>query len=153
MIPRREPVRPGGIVKVRSRRNWSPSSRSSWRAKSEDAPAPEFDVPAARSGRERPDLAGALAAVRSRVDAEDLARVDFGKDRVPGEEFGFGVVDAAGGRRRHQAPVRGEQVDVEFVERDLGQVFEIGLHLTGHRIGAEGPDKLGVHPEPVGDEE
>ena len=120
-------------MKVRSPRNWSPSSRSSWRAKSEDAPGAGVRGPGGESGRERAGLAGAFAAARTGVDAEDLARVDFGKDRVPGEELGFGVVDAAGGRRRHQAAVGGEQVDVEFVERDLGQVFEVGLHLAGHR--------------------
>ncbi len=44
-------------------------------------------------------------------------------------------------------------MDVEFVERDLGQVFEVGLHLPGLGVRAEGPDQLRVHPEPVGDEE
>ena len=47
------------------------------------------------------------------------------------------VVDAAAGRRRHQAAVGGEEVDVELVERDLGQVFEVGADLTGLRVGTE----------------
>ena len=48
--PRSEPVSPGGIVKLRSPRNWSPSSRSSFRWKSLKPPACEFEVPASRRG-------------------------------------------------------------------------------------------------------
>ena len=44
-------------------------------------------------------------------------------------------------------------MDVEFVERDLRQVLEVGRDLAGHRIGSERADQLRVDPEPVGDQE
>src|SRR4051794_22585008 len=50
VAPLRDPVSPGGIVKVRSPRNWSPSSRSSFRWKSLKPPACELEVPASRRG-------------------------------------------------------------------------------------------------------
>ena len=43
-------MNPGGILKLRSPRNWSPSSRSSFRWKLLKAPASGFAVPATRRG-------------------------------------------------------------------------------------------------------
>ena len=59
-------------------------------------------------------------------EAEDLGRFLFGERRVPGIELGLGRVDAALGRRRHQAAIGGEEVQLEIIEGNLGQVFEVG---------------------------
>ena len=69
------PVKPGGIVKLRSPRNWSPSSRSRRRVKFEKAPATGFDVPATRRGSNGRDRARARRAAGAGVDADDRARV------------------------------------------------------------------------------
>ena len=71
-------MKPGGIVKLRSPRNWSPSSRSSCRAKAVWAPATELEVPAASVGWKGRICPGHWRPVGAGLDAEDLIRVDFG---------------------------------------------------------------------------
>ena len=51
-------MNPGGILKLRSPRNWSPSSRSSFRWKLLKAPASGFDGAGHEPRLERADLAG-----------------------------------------------------------------------------------------------
>ena len=75
--------------------------------------------------------------------------MNFGLNRVPGEENRFSREDGAFGRGCHQAAIRREQVDVEGIERDLRQVVEVDGHLPGHRIRMDRADELGMQPEAV----
>ena len=52
------------------------------------------------------------------------------------------------GRRRHQAAVGGEEVQLEVVERHLRQVVEVGGQLTGLRVGMNEPTSLALMPKP-----
>ena len=51
-----------------------------------------------------------------------------GNDAFHGVKSAVGVVKGAGGWGRHQSTIRGEEMDIELVEWDLRQVFEV--HLT-----------------------
>ena len=89
-------MRPGGIVKLRLPRNWSPSSRSSFRVKELKAPASGFEVPATRLGLKGRTWPGHWAAVGARSRGRRLGRVPGRPGRVPGEEVGVDGVDRAG---------------------------------------------------------
>ena len=69
--------------------------------------------------------------MRAGVDPEGLGGFLRGGRFIPGYEDGFGGVDRAGGRGRHQRPFAGEEVKGELRERGLGQVFEIDGQLAG----------------------
>ena len=99
------------------------------------------------------NLTGALAAMGTRFEAEDLAGLLFGERRVPWIELGLGRVYRAGDRGRHQSSFAGEEVQLESFEGNLGQVFEVGGQLAGFGVGFERADQLGVDPEPRGDQE
>ena len=138
------------MVKLRWPRSWSPSSRLSFKLK-ELKGASGGGGGAGFEGRvEGADLAGALAAVGARFEAEDLARFLFGKSCVPGIELGVDRVDRAGGRSRHQAAFAGEEMELEVFEGSLGQVGEFGGQLAGDRVGFDGADELDVHAEAGG---
>ena len=152
-MPRRFAVKPGGIVKLSLPRNWSPSSRSSFSVKRAEGAG----VGVGRAGRqrrvERADLAGALDAVRARVEAEDLGRFLFGERRVPGVEArprscrpcSWSASPSGLGRRRTGAAG----------SRRTGPAAgpEVGGHLPGLRIGPHRADQLGVDAEARGDHE
>ena len=141
------------MVKLSLPRYWSPSSRFSFRVKELKAPAVGLEVPASRVGLKGRIWPGHSAAVGARFEAEDLARLLFGKRRVPGEEVGVDRVDRAGGRGRHQRAFAGEEVQLEVFEGSLGEVFEVGGQLAGFGVGLDRADQLGVDPEARGDQE
>ncbi len=146
-------MNPGGILKLRSPRNWSPSSRSSFRWKLEKAPASGFDVPATRRGWN-----GRTSGGQGLPFGPEL-RLKFGLEgwSARAEFHGLNTdshaVVRAVGRRRHQRPLRGEDVEVEGFERDLREVFEVRRDLTGFRVGMDVADQLGVDAEPIRDQE
>ena len=111
--PRRLPVKPGGILKLRSPRNWSPSSRSSFSVKALKSPASGFEVPATRRGLKGRTWPGHGLPFGPGGDRHERRRVLGGEARVPGHEVRVGRVERALGRRRHQAAVGGEEVQVE----------------------------------------
>ena len=142
-------------MKLRSPRNWSPSSRSSFRVKSLKAPASGFEVPATRRG-----LEGPRAGPGRRLPSGPRSMLKIGLERLRrrgarsrGRSARLTVIDGAVRRGRHQAAVGGEEVQVELFERDLRQVVEVGGDLAGRRVGMDRADQLGVDPEAVGDHE
>ena len=84
----------------------------------------------------------------------ELSEDWFEQGVVPRFEFGFDFVAAAMGRRRQQAPVGAEEVEVEPLQRRLRQVFERDHHAAGLRIQLDRAGQLDVGPESVsGDED
>ena len=151
--PAQRPVKPGGILKLTSERYWSPSSRSSFRVNELKSPARGLEVPAISRGLNGPHLARALPAVGPGGDRDERRRVLGRQRRVPRNEVRFGVVERALRRRREQAAVGREQMQVEGFERHLRQVR--------HRSPSAGrsPDRDGrrrelrVDPEAIEDHE
>ncbi len=88
-----------------------------------------------------------------------LSRLKFaveiwsGRRSFQGKKWRVDCVDRAVGRRRQEPAIRSEEVDVEVVERNLGQVFEVHRHLPGLRVRLTATDELRVHPEAVEDHE
>ena len=94
-------------------------------------------MPASRRGWKGRTWPGQVEPCGPGVDVEDLTRGD-----CPGGPRSRGRIRLrccrwCTDRGRHQAAVGGEQVDVEVVERDLRQVFEVDGHLTGQRVGPD----------------
>ncbi len=81
-------MRPGGSVKLSLPRFWSPSSRFSFKAKLEKAPAVALAVPASRVGLKGRIWPGHSLPVGTFVEAEGLGGFLFGQARVPGVELG-----------------------------------------------------------------
>ena len=98
---------------------------------------------------ERPHLARAGRAAGARVEAEELLERLGREGSFQGTKSRLDRVEGAVGRGRHQAPVGGEEVEVELFERDLRQVVEERRQLAGLRVGMEGADQLRVDAEAV----
>ena len=147
-MPRRSPVKPGGIVKLRSPRNWSPSSRSAsgWKSRRRRRSGRGAGGEARREGTDHA-RAGRCRSGPSR--GRRLGRALVGQRVVPGDEAGRRPDRSRSGRRRHQAAVRGEQMQLEVVEGHLRQVFEVDRDLTGDRVRPDRADQLRVDAEAV----
>ena len=106
--------------------------------------------PGDEAGVERALLAGTGPAVGTSVDRDDRVGDLRGERRIPWREYRFGAVDPALRGGGHQRPIGCEEVEVELVERHLGQVVDAHRHPTGPGIGMDGRDELRVHAEALG---
>ncbi len=146
-------MKPGGILKLRSPRNWSPSSRSSFRWKSLKAPASGFEVPATRRGLKGRIWPGRACRSGPELSPKIGRRVAGRRARCSRGRSRFDACRSCSASGRHQRPVRGEEVEVEAFERHLRQVVEVRRHLARLRIGVDRADQLRVDAEAVGDQE
>ena len=147
-------MNPGGIRKLTSLRNWSPSSRSSLRMKELKLPASGFDVPAISRGLNGPHLTGAGPAVGAVCDVHERRRVLWRQaPRSTATNREAVDVERALGRRRHQAAVGGEQVQVELSNGTCGRSVHRHGQLPGVRVGVDVGDQLCVDAETVEDHE
>ena len=138
---------------MRSPRNWSPSSRSSFSVKLEKPPALGLEVPAFRRGWNGRVPPGQPAPPGPRLTLRMNCAFSSGSCRVPGEEAGLDRIDGAVRRGRQHPAIGGEEVHRELFEGQLRQVFEPGGDPAGFRVREQLADQLGVNPEAVGDHE
>ena len=99
-------------------------------------------LPAVKPGAKGRVRTGARAPARAVVEDEEL-RLVLGRDRsVPGRERAFHRVCPALGRGREDAALGAEEVEDEFLEGRLRQVFERRHQLPRLGIGVDRAEQL-----------
>ena len=110
-------------------------------------------MPATEARVERPDLARAGPPSGPELMPKIWLEWTVGQAGVPGDRSRLPSCRSCIWSASRQAPIGREEVQVELVERHLGQVVEVGGHLSGHRVGTDGAEQLGVDAEAVDDHE
>ena len=142
-------------MKLSLPRNWSPSSRSSFRVKEREGAGGGVGGARHQARVEGPDLARARSAVGPGVEAEDLARGLVGQGRVPGEEE-VGAdrcrsCSASGVAIRPRSEAK--RCSWKSSKGAWGRSAKSAVSWPVFGIGPDRADQLGVDPEARGDHE